>query len=110
MQKININGTNIGKNCPCYTIAEAGANHEGDIKKALNLIDAAKESGVNAIKFQNYTATKLPTKTAPKYWEDGIKNESQFDVFDIISLNTWKTLCSCVLQHRKNKMIFSALI
>ena len=33
MQKININGTNVGKNCPCYTIAEAGANHEGDIKK-----------------------------------------------------------------------------
>ena len=82
MQKININGTIIGKNCPCYTIAEAGANHEGDIKKALNLIDAAKESGVNAIKFQNYTAAKLTTKTAPKYWDDGIKNESQFDVFD----------------------------
>ena len=82
MQKININGTNIVKNCPCYTIAEAGANHEGDIKKALNLIDAAKESGVNAIKFQNYTAAKLTTKTAPKYWDDGIKNESQFDVFD----------------------------
>ena len=82
MQKININGTNIGKNYPCYTIAEAGANHEGDIKKALNLIDAAKESGVNAIKFQNYTAAKLTTKTAPKYWDDGIKNESQFDVFD----------------------------
>ena len=82
MQKININGTDIGKNCPCYTIAEAGANHEGDIKKALKLIDAAKKSGVNAIKFQNYTAAKLTTKTAPKYWDDGIENESQFDVFD----------------------------
>ena len=70
MQKIKIDGTDIGKNCPCYTIAEAGANHEGDIKKALNLIDAAKESGVNAIKFQNYTAAKLTTKTAPKYWDD----------------------------------------
>jgi len=82
MRKININGKNIGDDYPCYTIAEAGANHEGEVEKAFQLIDAAKESGVDAIKFQNYTASKLTTKTAPKYWDDGIENESQFDVFD----------------------------
>ena len=81
MKEFVIDGKHIGKNFPCYLIAEAGANHEGDIKKAFQLIDAAKESGVDAIKFQNYTAEKLTTKNAPKYWNDGIKNESQFDEF-----------------------------
>ncbi|MES0488488.1 MAG: N-acetylneuraminate synthase family protein [Leptospirales bacterium] len=35
-----------------YIIAEVGINHNGDLNKALNLIKAAKESGVNAVKFQ----------------------------------------------------------
>ena len=93
MKKICIGKKFIGEGYPCFTIAEAGANHEGDIKKAFQLIDEAKNSGVDAIKFQTYTAAKLTTKTAPKYWDDGIKNESQFDVFsklDKLSDNEWK--------------------
>ena len=41
MKEFVIDGKHIGKNFPCYMIAEAGANHEGDIKKAFQLIDAA---------------------------------------------------------------------
>ena len=95
MRKINIGGKNIGDDYPCYTIAEAGANHEGDIEKAFQLIDAAKESGVDAVKFQNYTASKLTTRTAPKYWDDGVENESQFDVFDKLDkldADEWKQI------------------
>ena len=104
MKEFVIDGKHIGKNFPCYLIAEAGANHEGDIKKAFQLIDAAKESGVNAIKFQNYTAEKLTTKNAPKYWNDGIKNESQFDVFsklDTLSADEWKQ----IFEHTNKKNI-----
>ena len=104
MKEFVIDGKHIGKNFPCYLIAEAGANHEGDIKKAFQLIDAAKESGVDAIKFQNYTAEKLTTKNAPKYWNDGIKNESQFDVFsklDTLSADEWKQ----IFEYAKKKNI-----
>ena len=95
MKKITIDGKLIGNGCPFYMIAEAGANHEGQIDKAFQLIDAALESGVDAIKFQNYTATKLTTKTAQKYWDDGNKNESQFEVFeklDKLSNNDWQKI------------------
>ena len=108
MRKININGKNIGDDYPCYTIAEAGANHEGEVEKAFQLIDAAKESGVDAIKFQNYTATKLTTKTAPKYWDDGIENESQFDVFnklDKLHDDEWKQIFD--YANKKNITCFS---
>ena len=35
-------------------IAEIGNNHEGSFNNALKLIDAAQESGVQAVKFQTY--------------------------------------------------------
>ena len=108
MRKINVNGKNIGDNYPCYTIAEAGANHEGEVEKAFQLIDAAKESGVDAIKFQNYTASKLTTKTAPKYWDDGIENESQFDVFnklDKLHDDEWRQIFG--YANKKNITCFS---
>ena len=37
---------------PPYVIAEAGVNHEGDMKLAKRLIDEAAEGGAHAIKFQ----------------------------------------------------------
>ena len=50
--KIEINGTKIGFDEPCYIIAEIGINHNGDLSLAKKLIDAAINSGVNAVKFQ----------------------------------------------------------
>jgi len=104
MNKINISGKEIGVDNPCFLIAEAGANHEGDIKKAFKLIDEAKRGKVDAIKFQTYTASKLTTKTAPKYWDDGVQNETQFDVFnklDKLSDDEWKQ----VFDYAKQKEI-----
>lgn len=93
--EIKIDGKKIGNNNSCYTIAEAGANHDNDIEKAFKLIDAAKEAKADSIKFQTYRAEKLVTKTAPKYWDDGKSNESQFDVFnklDGLTKDQWKEI------------------
>ena len=49
-----------------YIIAEAGVNHNGDIKIAERLIDVAKESVADAVKFQSFIAEKLVTKYADK--------------------------------------------
>ena len=35
MVNIKIGNKIIGDNSPCFTIAEAGANHDGDLKKSL---------------------------------------------------------------------------
>ena len=104
MTDIEIGDKIIGDNSPCFTIAEAGANHEGDIQKAFQLIDSAKKAGVDAIKFQTYSAEKLTTKTAPKYWDDGIENETQFDVFkklDSLNKDEWRK----IFEFAKQKQI-----
>ena len=48
-----------------YIIAEAGVNHNGDIKLAEKLINVAFESGADAIKFQAWKAKNLVTYNAP---------------------------------------------
>lgn len=45
----------IGTGHPAYIIAEIGINHNGDIKIAEEMIRAAKNAGVNAVKFQKRT-------------------------------------------------------
>jgi len=50
--KIEIDGTAIGHERPCYIIAEIGINHNGDLHVAKQLIDVAADAGANAVKFQ----------------------------------------------------------
>lgn len=47
-------------------IAEAGVNHNGDIKLAKKLIDVAVEAGVDYVKFQTFNSKKLVVKQAGK--------------------------------------------
>ena len=102
--EIKIDNKKIGEKNPCFTIAEAGANHDSSLDKAFKLIDAAKEAKADCIKFQTYKASKLATKTAPKYWNDGKSDESQFDVFsklDAITKDQW----SQIFEYAKKKEI-----
>ena len=52
---VNINFSKLKKP---FVIAEVGINHGGSLKKAFKLIDAAKSSGANAVKFQTYITEK----------------------------------------------------
>jgi len=59
LKTIKIDDYKIGNNYPPFIIAEAGINHNGDIDKALKMIDIAKTSGSTAIKFQTFKAEEL---------------------------------------------------
>jgi len=52
----------VGEGNPVFIIAEIGINHNGDIKIAKDLINAAKEAGCNAVKFQKRTVNVVYTK------------------------------------------------
>ena len=56
----------ILNNIKTYVIAEAGVNHNGQLKLAKKMIATAKKCGADAIKFQNFTAENLVTINAKK--------------------------------------------
>lgn len=64
IKPIQIGEKKIGDGYPCFIIAEAGSNHNGDLEQALGLIDIAAEAKADAVKFQTFRAEKLYVKTA----------------------------------------------
>lgn len=73
-----------------YIIAEAGVNHNGKLDLALRLCDAAKECGVDAIKFQTWQTELIVTKNTDmaKYQKDNIGvEESQFNMLKKLELS-----------------------
>lgn len=74
-----------------YIIAEAGVNHNGRLDLALKLCDAAKESGVDCVKFQTWQTEKIVTRNADKasYQSENTHDteESQFDMLKKLELS-----------------------
>jgi N,N'-diacetyllegionaminate synthase len=70
----------------CFIIAEAGVNHNGDIELASELIYAAKETGVDAVKFQSFHADKLVNKTAEKAQYQKINTVGSSTQYEMLKL------------------------
>jgi sialic acid synthase SpsE len=56
---IKIGSRSLGEPYPTYFIADIAANHDGSLKRALNLIRLAKQAGADAAKFQNFRAPHI---------------------------------------------------
>lgn len=50
----------------CTIVAEAGVNHDGDLARAVELIQAAAEAGADVAKFQLFRAEEVASELAPK--------------------------------------------
>lgn len=80
----------IGNCEPVFIIAEAGVNHNGDIHLAKKLIDAAKQAGADAIKFQAFKTENVITKKAEKapYQKKATGDaETQFEMIKKLELS-----------------------
>lgn len=87
---IKVGNKIIGDNYPCFIIAEAGVNHNGDINLAKELIDKAVYAGVDAVKFQTFKSEKLVTGYASmaKYQKNNIGSEdSQLNMLKKLELS-----------------------
>lgn len=74
----------------CFLIAEIGVNHNGDMTLAKEMIDAASESGADAVKFQTFRAENLVTQGTPKvkYQESTTSpEESHFEMIKSLELS-----------------------
>ncbi|MEK6222190.1 MAG: N-acetylneuraminate synthase family protein, partial [Chloroflexota bacterium] len=62
MAEMKIGEHLIGDGQPAYIIAEIGVNHNGILDMAFQLVDAAVDAGVDAVKFQKRNLEKLYPK------------------------------------------------
>lgn len=71
-------------------IAEAGVNHNGSINRAKKLIDVAKDSGADIVKFQTFKAKSLVSKKAEKAEYQKIntnRDESHYEMLKKLELS-----------------------
>jgi N-acetylneuraminate synthase/N,N'-diacetyllegionaminate synthase len=88
MRKIRIGDKIVGHDEPCFIIAEAGSNHNGNLEQAKKLIDAAVEAGANAIKFQIFKAENLYSKYTPEF--SYLKGQNVYELIkDIETPREW---------------------
>ena len=84
MNKIKIGNFIVGQKEEPLVIGEAGINHNGEIKKAFEMIELGKKSGLNAIKFQTFNADEFiaDISLTHTYFSQGKEiTESQYDMF-----------------------------
>ena len=84
MNEVKIGKYSIGPEFSPFIIGEAGINHNGEIDKAFKMIELAKKSGLDAIKFQTFRASEFigDATLTHTYFSQGKKiTESQLELF-----------------------------
>ena len=64
MKTIRIGTRLVGEGQPCYLVAEAGVNHNGDVALARQLVEVAARAGADAVKFQKRSVRDILIRAA----------------------------------------------
>ena len=75
MPELHVKGRRIADDAPAYVIAEIGHNHQGELEKAKALVHAARECGVDAVKFQKRDNRRLFTR---EFYDSPYDHENSF--------------------------------
>lgn len=89
--EIKIGNSIISQEGKPYFIADIASNHDGDINRAYKLIELAKASGADAVKFQNFKAKTIVSKTGFSNLGNKLSHQeswtkSVYDVYDDASI------------------------
>lgn len=91
VDSVGISEFAVGPGSPCFIIAEAGVNHNGNPDTAKRMIDAAVAARADAVKFQTFQTARILTALAPKaeYQRKATgATGSQFDMVKQLELGT----------------------
>ena len=78
----------IGKEYPCFIVAEAGINHGGEMKWAKELARAAKYAGADAVKFQTFLEKELGDKYPNISYYETLQLKEYCDEIGILFFST----------------------
>jgi sialic acid synthase SpsE len=90
--EVSIGARAIGIGHPTYFIADIGANHDGDLERAKELVRLAAEAGADAAKFQNFTAETIVSDAGFRALDGQLSHQAAwaktpYEVYDDASLD-----------------------
>jgi len=85
---MSANKTKLDFKNQIFVIAEAGVNHNNDLAIAYKMVDSAKKSGANAIKFQTFVTDKIQLKDSVKpNYQKKIRNSNYYEIIKSLEPN-----------------------
>jgi sialic acid synthase SpsE len=106
MSDLRIENFVLRRGNPVVVIAELGVNHDGDVKRALDLVSAASSAGADAVKLQIFRANALmhPSSSFAEYQKSRVKAETPIEMLRKYELHT-TDIARIVQRIRELKMI-----
>ena len=103
--RMEIAGRAFGAGAPAFVIAEIGNNHDGSVRQAEQLIEAAADSGADAVKFQTHIAAAemLPSTPTPPHFD-----EPRFEFTKRMELSLDQHLRLKVFAEQRGLVFFSS--
>lgn len=74
---LTVGDREIGDGQPCFIVAEAGVNHNGELELAHRLVDSAADAGAEAVKFQTFRPDELVARGAEAAPYQRIRSNSE---------------------------------
>ena len=106
---MKIQGRGVGAGSAPLVIAEMSGNHNQSLDRALEIVDAAAQSGAHALKIQTYTAETMTIDVGEREFfisdEKSLwKDESLFDLYNK-AYTPWKWHEAIFDRAKKHKML-----